>query len=381
MVKREKLLGKPKVATRTVEDSENLKPCSVCGALFPGVAKFCGKCGAEFGRTKTGVESEKRKEKEELSAKVNFYNKSDEKCNIPEEHRPVVDKVRNTVNQENEYYSQFFNGKKITDTIEIKESEDNFFAPDIGKRIDVPFQNPETTEETLPILRHEAFHRAMRMEDENLREPREEIYDNIKNGEDTDNIEFTGNIKTAQFKEFMKSERGKGSVLIAAEISLGRLPSSSTHLERNIEEIMEESLADEAMLKREKEIDSENAIDRVIKAKITALDNIAKNKGLKDYKELDPLQLVGFRGFLANYYNTFKFLSKISFENGDEELSMEFGELANNAMKKMEDRVSENFKEGEYEENFKNTHGYDGDSLMEEIKSLASKFQDLTEKD
>ena len=220
----------------------------------------------------------------------------------------------------------------------------------------------------------------MRMEDENWREPRDEIYDNIKNGKDTNNIEFIGNIKTAQFQEFVENKKGKGSVLIVAEMGLKKLPLSSTHLERNMEEIIEESLADEAMLEREKEIDSENAIDKVVKAKITALDNIAKNKGLKDYKELDSLQLSGFKGFLANYYNTFKFLSKISFENGDEELSMEFGELANNAMKKMEDRISENFKGEVLAKMLKDDYGYNQESLMKEIKSLASKFQNLTEK-
>ena len=378
IVEVKKPLRTTKIKTRIAKDTENKKACPKCGALFSGTANFCGKCGTRFGGTKTGVELREEKEREKSPAEVNFYNENDEKCNIPEEHRPVIDKVINTVDQENKHYSKFFDGKNVTDTIEIKKSEDNFFAPDIERRIDVPFKNPETIEETTPILRHEAFHRAMRM-DEDLREPRDEIYDNIKNGKDTE-IEFIGNIKTAQFQKFIGDEEGKGSILNAAEINLGKTV-SDTHLERNMEELIEESLADEAMLKREKETDPENAISRVIKAKITALDNIAKNKGLKDYKELDPLQLAGFRGFLANYYNTFKFLSKISSENGDEKLAGEFNELANNAMKKMEDKTSESFKRETLAKLLEDDYGYNQESLIKEIKDLAGKFQDLTEED
>ena len=88
--------------------------------------------------------------------------------------------------------------------------------------------------------------------------------------------------------------------------------------------------------------------------------------------------MAGFKGFLANYYNTFKFLSKISFENGDEKLAGEFSELANNAMKKMEDRISENFEEEVLAKMLKDGFGYNQESLTKEIKNFAGKLQNLT---
>ena len=51
------------VKTETTENPENEKSCPKCGALFPGTANFCGKCGTEFEKTKT----EKVRDAEEVS--------------------------------------------------------------------------------------------------------------------------------------------------------------------------------------------------------------------------------------------------------------------------------------------------------------------------
>lgn len=336
--------------------------------LIEGEAKISAN---EFGNNFSDSENIESGDKKH-SIEIDFYDKNNEKIESKDEHKDIIEKALKVVNEENAYYRKFFKGEDVISKVEFNESKDNYFANDEGKLIDIPLRNPENTEETLPILRHESFHEAMRVRNgEKDKSAKEQLSDNIKEGKDT-NLEVLGlNIKSGKFKKFID---GKRSILIVVDITYGKI-NPATHLENDIEEIIEEKLADEMMLKREKEKNPDKAIENVVRAKIVSLDNIAKNKGLDSYENINPFSRAGFKGFISNYYNTYRFLSRISFEDGRREESERFAQIADNGRKKMESNISKMFEKKEWEEIMKEKYGYTKEELLSEINELLKELE------
>lgn len=291
-----------------------------------------------------------------------------------EQQKEGIRKAIDIINEENNYYRKFFKGKDVISKAEFNESKDNYFAYDEEKAVDVPLKNPENLEETAPILRHEAFHEALRMRSgEWEQNAKEKMTENIREGKDTNLEELGLNIETGKFKKFVEDKREKRSVFATVDMHYGRINQTS-HFEEEIEEIIEEKLADEMMLKREKEENPDKAIENVIKAKTISLDNIAKNKGLDRYEDMNSFSRAGFKEFIANFYNTYRFLSRISAEGGNQEESEKFAQIAEKCRKNMEDKISNMFEKKEWGDAMKESYGYTKEELLSDINDLLEKF-------
>lgn len=335
----------------------------------------------DFAKKEGAFEDQSTAEAEEKEVKnligsieVVFINKEGKKGELKEQYKEGAEKALKVINEENAYYGKFFNGTNVVSKVEFDESNDNYFANDEGKAVDIPLKNPENFEETLPILRHESFHEALRFKSsDNEKSAKEQLADNIKNGKDTNLKELGLGIETGKFKKFIEDKKDKISIFSAVDMHYMQVNQAS-HFENEIEEIIEEKLADEIMFRREKEENPEKAVENVIKAKTISLNNIAKNKGLNSYADMNHFARAGFKQFISNYYNTYRFLSRVSAEGGKKEEAEKFAQIAETGRKKMEDKILKMFEKKEWEDAMKESYGYTKEELLSDINELLEKF-------
>jgi len=317
--------------------------------------------------------AKEKAEKSSSSVEIIFFDKDGEETEPKKEYESLIEEAIKLVNKENEYYSKFFDGKNIISGIKFDEKDDNFFAPDDSQNIIVPLKNSENFERTKIIIKHEALHKALRMMVDNKKDwnlmgedYKFLLIDNIQNGKDC-NIKFVGKIKSGQFKEFL-SNGEKYSADMSGKTKKEKLgmvflskygESDNEEITGNIEYIIEEILADEALYKREKTEDPNGAAERITVAKITALNDIAKNKGLKNWKELSAAGNKDFFGI----YNGCQFLGRINSEGGRGAEAKEFDDFANSTLEQLKNRIKEKYKE----------------DLSKELDDLAEKLQKLIE--
>lgn len=270
---------------------------------------------------KFGVEEEKAEEKEKSltftvatkEGNFAFEEMPFEKLNINEEvSKNAFKEIKEITEEENKFFEKFSGDRKIIEEVIMDTEGDNYFSlerkEEEPRAIKFPGRNNEilkTTETTKPIVRHEAFHQAMKLENSKGIPFWLEIEKNIEKGKDTKLPFFEKEVKTSKFKEFTREEDASPSFLDAVVYG--------AHPEVDIRELIEEKLADEHMISQEI---SKNGLKRgteiITKAKLTSLDIITKNKNLKDYKKL-PSSTESYYG-LINGRNTLITLMELNRE-------------------------------------------------------------------
>ena len=227
----------------------------------------------------------------------------------------AFNRVGEIAEEENRFFKEFSGKRNLIEEIIADTTSDNYFTPERSdeelRAIKFPAKNNEilkATETTKSIVRHEAFHWAMRLESSEGVPFWLEMQENIEQGKDTKLPFLEKEVKTSRFKEFAGFIKGAPSFL---EIIV-----YGAHPETDIRELIEEKLADFHMISQEI---SKNGLKRgaeiVTQAKLESLDIIAKNKGLKSYKEL-PSSTESYYG-LVNGRNTLITLKELNEKAGN----------------------------------------------------------------
>jgi len=248
-------------------------------------------------------------------------------------------RIEEIAEEENRFFKRFSGERNLIEEIIADTTSDNYFAPGRDEEelraIKFPAKNNEilkVIEATKPIVRHEAFHLAMKLESSEEAPFWLEMEENIEQGKDTKLPFLENEVKTSRFREFTEFISGAPSFLEAIV--------HGAYFERDIRELVEEKLADFHMISQEI---SKNGLKRgaeiVTQAKLESLDIIAKNKGLKSYKEL-PSSTESYYG-LVNGRNTLITLKELNEKAGNLSKIRELEEV----IKEYEDKIQKYIKD------------------------------------